>query len=477
MSRPRPLPGRVLDFIRRNDLVAAGGTIVVGVSGGPDSLCLLHVLTGLRRRLGVDLHVAHLNHRLRGAESDADAEYVRSLARELGLPATIEARDVSAYRRRHRLSLEEAAREVRYAFFADVARSSGTSTVAVGHTADDQIETVLMHLIRGTGLAGLRGMQPRSARRMADGAGITVIRPLLKTRRAEIEAYCEARGLSPRTDSSNQVPDQLRNQVRSRLLPALREYNPDIEEALLRAARAADADLAYIEEQVSRLWGSTATERPDGVAIDRAGFAALHPSLRRHLVRSALQRLLGDLRDIEAVHVESVVNAMSGPAGKRLSLARGVTFHTGYDHGLLTATGTETCPLPPLGGEHRLNIPGETDVGGWLVRSSILDRRPARPDEGDFKACLDFDVAGDLLTVRGRRRGERFQPLGVEFEKKLQDFMVDARIPRHWRDRVPLVCSPQHIVWVAGWRIDHRARVTPSTRRVLRLEFERTQRD
>jgi len=477
MSRPRPLPRRVLDFIRRNDLIAGGGTIVVGVSGGPDSLCLLHVLTGLRRRLGVALHVAHLNHRLRGAESDADAEYVSNAARELGLPATIEARDVPAYRRRHRLSLEEAAREVRYAFLAEVARSQGTDTVAVGHTADDRIETVLMHLLRGTGLAGLRGIQPRSARRTAGGTGITVIRPLLETRRMEVEAYCAARGLSPRMDSSNQALDQLRNQVRFRLLPALREYNPDIDEALLRTARAADADLAYIEEEVSRLWGSAATERPDGIAIDRAGFAALHPSLRRHLLRSALQRLLGDIRDIEAVHIESVVTAMSGPAGKRLTLPRGVTFHAGYDHGLLTAGKAAPCPLPPLEGERRLNVPGKTDIGGWLVHASLLDRRPARADEGDFTACLDFDAAGDALTVRGRRRGERFRPLGVEFEKKLQDFMVDARIPRHWRDRVPLVCSPQHIVWVAGWRIDHRARVTPSTRRVLRLEFERTRQD
>jgi tRNA(Ile)-lysidine synthase len=477
VTRRRPLSRRVLEFIRDHDLVGEGGTIVVGVSGGPDSMCLLHIMVELRRQLGIELHIAHLNHRLRGEESDGDAEYVSSVAAGLGLPATIEERDVSAYKRRHRLSLEEAAREVRYSFFAEVASSHGSDTVAVGHTADDQVETILMRVIRGTGLAGLRGMRPRSIRRTPDGAGLTVIRPLLAIRRAETEACCAARGLSPRMDSSNQLPDQLRNRVRSQLLPLLREYNADIEEALLRTARDADADLACIEEQVSRIWGSVAKEQPEGVAIDRTVFASLQPSLQRHLLRSAVQRLLGDLRDVESVHIESIVGAMSKPAGKMLSLPRELSFHGSYDHGLLTVRGQAACPLPPLEGEPRLNVPGLTDIGGWRIRSSVLDPGEARGDEGALRACLDFDAVGDRLTVRGRRRGERFQPLGVEFERKLQDFMVDARIPRHWRDRVPLVCSPKHIVWIVGRRIDHRARVTPSTSRVLCLEFERTNSD
>jgi tRNA(Ile)-lysidine synthase len=473
MSGRRPLPRRVLDFTRQHDLVSEGAPLVVAVSGGPDSLCLLHVLVALRQQLGVDIRVAHLNHGLRGAESNADAEYVAGVAGKLGLPATVETRDVPTYRRTHRLSPEEAAREVRYAFLAEVAHSCGADTVAVGHTADDQIETILMHLIRGSGLSGLRGMRPRSIRRPRGGSELAVIRPLLETERAETESYCAAKGLSPRMDSSNQLPDPLRNQVRLQLLPQLREYNADIEAALLRAARAADADLVYIEEQVSGLWGDVVAEITDGISIDRAKFAGLHPSLRRHLLRSALQRLLGDLRDIEVVHIDSMVSAMSKPAGKRITIARAVMLHVGYDQGLLTTQRHVTCPLPPLDGERPLKVPGETLIGGWRVTTRIAEHADAQGQEDEFRACLDFDVTGDRLTVRGRRRGERFQPLGVDYEKKLQDFMVDAKIPRDWRDRVPLVCSPQHIVWVAGWRIDHRARVTPATKRVLSLEFER----
>jgi tRNA(Ile)-lysidine synthase len=472
MKRQQPLPRRVLRFIREHDLFRANEPLLVGVSGGPDSVCLLHILSGLKLTPGTELHIAHLNHMLRGAESDADAEYVYSLARELGITATIENRDVKAYQRKNRLSLEEAAREVRYTFFSEVSRSLGADTVAVGHTADDQIETILMHLVRGAGLSGLRGMQPLNIWRLPEGASLRIARPLLEVRRDETEDYCHTKGLSPRSDSSNRLPSQLRNRVRSQLIPLLREYNPDIETSLLRTARAADADMAYIDEQVYRLCGHVIEERPEGIAIERDEFSRLYPALKRHIVRSALLRLLGDLHDIESIHIESLLEAMTKPAGKRLHLPRGLAFHGDYGHGLITARGEIGCPYPPLDGEHRLNVPGETEFSGWRVRSIILKQRPADAVEMKWRNCLDFDVTGDKLTVRGRKRGDRFQPLGMEYPKKLQDFMVDSKIPRHWRDGVPLVCSPQQIIWVAGWRIDHRAMVTQSTERVLCIEFE-----
>ncbi len=473
MDRQQPLSRNVLRFIRERHLANENETLLVGVSGGPDSVCLIHILASLSETLGIKLHIAHLNHLLRGAESDADADYVSALARELGIPATIERREVKAYQKEHRLSLEEAAREVRYAFFSEVARSLGADTVVVGHTADDQIETVLMHLVRGTGLAGLRGMQPLSAMRFTGGVELKIARPLLEVSRAETEAYCAARGLSPRSDSSNILTDRLRNKIRSQLVPLLRDYNPDIDSALLRMAGAADSDLAYIEKEASRVWGKVVREQPDGIAIDKDEFAKLHPALKRHLVRSALQNLLGDLQDIESVHIESLLDALAKPAGKKLSLARGLAFHGDYDYGFITINKTLPCPYPALEGEHRLEIPGETELCGWRVKSSILTSRQKKGSEKELQACFDLDVVGKELTVRGRRRGDRFQPLGMESPKKLQDFMVDAKISRSRRDNVPLVCSPQHILWVVGWRIDHRARVTPSTRHVLCLEFDK----
>ncbi len=300
-----------------------------------------------------------------------------------------------------------------------------------------------------------------------------MIRPLLEVRRETIEAYCLAHELSPRTDSSNLLPDQLRNRVRSQLIPLLRQYNPDFDVALLRLADSASADMAFIEKEIAKHWGSVALEQHDGVFIDKKGFSGLEPAIKRHLLRSAVHRLLGDLQDIEAVHIENLVEAMSKPAGKRLSLPRGLTFYVDYDHGVITSRETPLCPFPVLKGEYPLTIPGETEFDGWTVRSRILRRRPEAVRESRWRAYLDLDVAGMELTVRGRRRGDRFQPLGMKSLKKLQDFMVDARIPRSWRDNVPLVCSPRQILWVAGWRIDHRARVTKSTKKVLCLELQR----
>ncbi|MBT9160719.1 MAG: tRNA(Ile)-lysidine synthase [Dehalococcoidia bacterium] len=531
--------------------------LVVGVSGGTDSICLLHVLLQLRDKLGIDLHVAHLNHQLRGAEADADAEHVSNLARQLGIAATIQKRDVTESRVKSqesrvrggrdgdsrlstldsrllfdsRSSLEEAAREVRYAFFAEVARATGAGAVAVGHTADDQAETLLMHLIRGTGLLGLRGMEPLSRWRLLDGTQLTVIRPLLEVSRKETEAYCAACDLSTRRDSSNISPKYLRNRIRAELIPVLREYNPRIRESLSRAARTIAADIAHLDGEVAGLWDSvavagvrgqgsgegglptdncqlttanrpptTAQDRPDAVALDNRAFSVLSPALQRHLLRSVLERLLGDLRDIELVHIEGLLKVLVRPAGKRLSLPGGLVFHGSYTESLITRAEDAPCPLPSLAGEYKLAIPGETMLPGWRVKATILETLrsgvfgvwsretlcsgvesplPLPRDSGLWtldprldKACLDFDLTGAELVVRSRRDGDRFQPLGMGESKKLQDFMVDARIPRFWRDRVPLVCAGGQIIWVVGWRIDHRVRVTDSTRRVLCLEFE-----
>ncbi len=470
MPRKEPLQRHVLRSIKSQALFQAKDTVVVGVSGGPDSVCLLHVLAGLQDKLGIKLHVAHLNHTLRGAESDADAEYVAALAQRLGLPATIEERDVRAYQTSHRCSLEEAAREVRYGFFAQVAQSAGASCVALGHTADDQVETILMHLIRGTGMAGLRGMQPFSLWRSARGdSEIRVVRPLLDITGEETEAYCAAHRLAPRQDASNLSPAHLRNRIRAELIPLLRSYNPNIRAALLRAARALSDDYAWLQQEVSRVWPEVVREGPEGLVLDTKAFAYLHPALKRHLLRAMLDRLMGNLVDIEAVHVESILETLAKPAGKSLDLPGGLVLSTEHGRAVVGPPG-ERCPLPVLEGEHRLLVPGETRLGGWLVTASIAHHAT---DAQGWSADLDFDLAGGELVVRSRRPGDSFQPLGMSECKKLQDFMVDAKTPRSWRNRVPLVCSRSQIVWVAGWRIDERVKVTGSTERILHLEFER----
>ena len=468
------LEQRVLRFIQEHRLVSSQQTLLVAVSGGPDSVCLLHILVNLQNELGTGLHVAHLNHQLRGAESEADARYVSDLAHQLGIPATIEERDVKSHQTQHHLSLEEAAREVRYTFLAEVARSIGVSQVAVGHTIDDHIETILMHLIRGTGTRGLRGLQPSTEWQLRQpGNSLNIIRPLLQINRQETTDYCHNHKLNPRLDASNLSLSPLRNRMRHQLLPLLKSYNPRVAEALLRTAQIAGDDLAFLDEECTRLWDKIAQEQGDTIILDKERLLELPSALKRHLLRIAIGKLLGNLKDIETRHIEGIMAALAKPAGRRISLPGGLIFAIEYNRYLLAPGAAALSPLPILRGEFPLKLPGETLLPGWRIETAIISREQMAEKNDDFTAYLDLDKTGNKLAVRSRQPGDRFQPLGLSQPKKLGEFMIDAKIPRAWRQRIPIVCSPSQILWVVGWRIDERVKVTEDTKRVLCLEFKR----
>jgi len=497
-ERQQSLEQRVLGFIQQHQLIS-GEKLAVAVSGGPDSVCLLHILAKLQKELKVSLHVAHLNHQLRGIESEADANYVSDLAHQLAIPATIEGRDVKGYQAEHRLSLEEAAREVRYSFLTEVAKSIGTNLVAVGHTMDDHIETILLHLIRGTGTKGLRGLQPYSEWKSKSGS-FTIIRPLLEVSRRETEDYCQSHELKPRIDVSNISLSPLRNRIRHQLLPLLKSYNPGIAQAVLRTGRIASDDIAFLDKQTAQLWDEVAQEQGETIVLDKKRFDQLPPAPKRYLFRAAVERLLGSTKDIEMRHIEQMLSAVNKPAGKRLSLPGGLIFSIEYSKYLLTLDPNSLSPLPSLDTEFQLRIPGKTLFPGWRVEASIIDPSVVKgkpegantPSEiitplplikgkgtkgmglikNDFAAYFDLDKVGDKLLVRPRQPGDRFQPLGLDQPKKLNEFMIDAKIPRAWRQRIPIVCSPEHIIWVAGWRLDERVKVSEDTKKVLRLEFK-----
>ena len=491
--RQETLEQRVLHFIQEHNLVSRQQKVVVAVSGGPDSVCLLHIMVELQEELDMKLHVAHLNHQLRGAESEADAHYVSNLARQLGIPATIEQRDVKSYQARQHLSLEEAAREVRYAFLAQVAGSIGAGRIAVGHTIDDHIETILLHLIRGTGTRGLRGLLP-SNRWQSAGDSLTVIRPLLPVSRDETVSYCRHHQLIPRLDTSNLSLSLLRNRIRHQLLPLLKSYNPRVAEALLRTARIAADDLSFLDKEIGRLRPEIIQKQGNTIILDRERFDGLPHALKQNLLRASIEELLGSLKDIEACHIEQVMDALNKPAGKRLTLPMGLTFAIEYNRYLLGQDLVALCPFPRLEAEFTLKIPGETHLPGWHLEATIINPKDesgggeaplinlsspltGEGDKGDglprsLIAYFDLDEAGDRLVVRSRQPGDSFQPLGMAQPKKLGEFMIDAKIPQAWRQRIPVVCSPAQILWVVGWRIDDRVKVTKNTEQVLCLKFE-----
>ncbi len=497
----------VLHFIREHHLVSSQSRLLVAVSGGPDSVCLLHILVKLKEELGIRLHVAHLNHQLRGAESEADARYVSNLARRLGIPATIDQRDVKAHQKDKHLSLEEAAREVRYTFLAQVAEAIGASQTAAGHTMDDHIETILMHLVRGTGTRGLRGLQPR-AEWQSSGTSLTIIRPLLPVSREETAGYCHHHQLRPKIDASNLSLSPLRNRIRHQLLPLLKSYNPQVTEALLRTAEIAGDDLAVMDKEGSQLWAEITRRQENTIILDKKRLLELPSALKRHLLRMSIERLLGNVKDIEMRHIEEIMGALTKPAGKKLSLPGGLIFSVEYNSYLIGQDPAALSPFPTLEGELPLKLPGKTMLPGWGVEATIIPPEAMKDDAGAyiegslkglrpfktyvspsplkergtkgvrlinnlFTAYFDRDKTGDKITVRSRKTGDRFQPLGMSQPKKLNEFMIDAKIPQAWRRRIPLVCSPHHILWVVGWRIDDRVKVTEDTKQVLRLKFER----
>lgn len=464
---------RVRAFISRHDLLSPGETLVVGISGGADSVCLLYLLLELQKELAIKLHLAHLDHQLRGTDSAADAGYVADLARRLNVPATIEKRDVAAYKEKCHCSLEEAARQARHKFFAHVAVQAGAQKVALGHTRDDQVETILMHILRGSGTLGLRGLEP--LRKEPDT--VTIIRPLLEVTREETTFFCSARHIEARSDASNFSLAFLRNRLRLELLPCLRKYNPGVDHALLHLAEISSADTAFIEENARRIWKKIAREEQEAVYLDKNTLLQLPVAMQRQLLKMAIASVLGNTRDIEIKHIESIRQLALGQTGKHLSLPHKLVCRSSYREIAFFRSSCPLlpwpCPFSPLPEETVIKIPGETVLPGWRIMSSIIPKQIAN-SIGPFVAELNYDKAGNKLLVRRRRPGDRFQPLGMSTTKKLQDFMVDVKIPLHWREYVPLVCSHEHILWVAGWRIDERYKITADTRQILRLEFSET---
>ena len=460
-----------------------GKRLVVAVSGGPDSLAMLYALHRLKTDQELELYGAHLDHGIRGGESEADARFVTETFRGLGIDFTSEREDVPSFKKTHRLSTEEAAREVRYGFLYRVAHERRADAVAVGHTADDQAETVLMNIIRGSGLAGLRGMELR-ARRTFAGKEVLLVRPLLNLSRQDTVEYCRAQRLKPRLDRSNLSTEPTRNRVRLKLLPILEEFNPAVRDALTRLSRSATQDDEHLESEVDTVWPAAVREGAGHVAIDKAAYNQLGPAVQARLLRRAVALAEGSLDGIEHVHIDEMAQMMSGAAGRNLDLPRGIRFAVGYREATITYGGTGLCGLPPLKGDHLLKIPGETQICGWRVEAKLVEQSTEEASVGKYDAgskpehapygltaYLGRDALRAQTRVRARRPGDRFQPLGMSQPKKLQDFMVDAKVPRQWRDRVPLVVSADGIAWVVGWRIAEWAKVKKGTPQAVEIRF------
>ena len=471
---------RLRETLDTECLLSASETVLVGVSGGPDSLCLLNIL----HRLEYPLIVAHLDHGLR-PESQEDAGRVKRFADDLGVPFSLGRADVAGIADLKSLSVEEAARRARYEFLFAQAREFGAQAVAVGHTADDQVETVLMHLLRGAGLAGLKGMEFRALPN-AWSQEIPLVRPLLSAWRAEVLDDLAEQGLQPVLDRTNLDTTIYRNRLRHELLPYLESYQPAVRQVLWRMAQIFSGDYEIIEQVVAKAWQDCAVELGPGyVSISIEKFNQLPIGLQRHVLRRAMGVLRPGLRDIDFESVERALAFLAQPphsreqdfiADLRLIREGELLWVAGWDADLPR----EGWPQLLEKGEYELSVPGELQLlGGWRLRAIPVEDvnaalAAALANADPYQAWIVLDQLSLPLKVRSRRAGDRFRPLGMGGHSvKLADFMVNVKLNRRARAAWPLVCAGKAIAWVAGFRIGHPFRLQKNTMRAAHLKLFR----
>ena len=452
---------RIIRTIERERMFGPGMHVGVAVSGGADSACRLHALLEVGPRWNLRLSVLHLNHRLRGQESDRDEEFVREMAARAGLPIL-----VGSWDRRDAVSLnlEEAARDARLAFFAEAMASGAVERVAVGHTRGDQAETVLFRFLRGAGTAGLSGIRP--------AASTGIVRPLIALDRDEVEAFLRERSIAWREDSSNLSPAFARNRIRHSLLPQLaREWNPAIAETLANTADWALAEEAYWEGEIDRLAAERFRESGGAVVLRADALAALPLAVARRLVRRAMERVKGGLRGIGFLHIEAVLDLAAGGEGHGRLQAPGLDIFRSFDWLRVARSGSETpenrnyCFPAPVPG--RVALPGADSA-------ILLELIETTGTSGSLESVYNSGVSGlDLesligaLEIRNWRPGDRIQPIGKAAEEKIKTLFQEARIPlwerRHW----PVLVCGSSIVWTRRFGPDARFAAGPGARLAL----------
>jgi len=483
---------QVVRYVRHVPMLVPGELVVVAVSGGIDSAVLLYTLSALRQRLSIQLHCAHLNHQFRGAEAERDAEFVRNFSAQLGLPCSIETRNVPEFVRQHKLSPQDAARQLRYEFLTALADRLGASKIATAHTADDQAETVLMGLIRGVGLHGLGGIQP-----IMNG---TIIRPFLHITRQDIATFAGVAGVEFVEDSSNASRKYLRNAVRLDLLPLLKEqFNPAIVTRLGMYARRFREDAECVEQIARERYPLICTNLPQVVKINLDFFTKECITIQRALLYQGFEALTGNRHCLESGHARTVIALYTTKSpGKQASLPHGVRAYRDSAWGYMT-TEREVAREPNFS-EACLAAPGTTRLGQFRIMIEAADsgydyvrdftakaqrhrEKHRGKDSVPLRLCgkesdtmweqdLDAGQVQFPIRIRFRHPGDVFQPFGMSGKKRVKKFFIDRKIPKNKRESIPIFEDAAGIVWIAGYSIDERVKITAQTTRVLRCCVE-----
>ena len=461
----------LLDHVKRTidhyHLLDKGDRLIVGVSAGVDSMVLLHLLNVFRQQFDLSLIVAHVNHGLRPKESEVEAELVQKESERLGLTFEYGLFNVKEFQKAGGISLQDAARRIRFHYFNVLLQKYSANKIALGHNADDQVETVLLRLMRGSGLKGLKGILP-----IREGR---VIRPLLEVWRREIESFAEEMKIPYLLDSSNLKENYLRNRLRLTLLPLIeKEYQPNFKEIVLKTSAILREENDYLERGAEEAYHKIVQEEKDALSFRLSQYQSLHPAIQWRVLQKMWGRIDKggmDMEVREGIEVDHIYKKLHqlNPSFL-LELSHGVSLEKRYD--LVTIKKGWAKPVPPF--EVELISPGRTYIEE--IKREIVIEEASRIDKiKDIyrlpdMALLDYQNLQFPLKVRNFRPGDRFQPLGLKGTQKLKEFFIDHKIPKFERPRIPLLISGEMIAWIVGYRINERVRVTEKTQRVLKVK-------
>lgn len=447
---------KVENFIKKESMISPNDKVILALSGGPDSMALLALLKELEDKMGFTVIAAHLNHGLR-EEADGEAAFVEDYCSQRGIPCYVRKVNIKEAARREGKTLEEAGREERYRFFRELKEELGAHRIATAHHQDDLAETVLHHIIRGTGIKGLRGIMPVNG---------DLIRPLLVVTRREIEEYLDMRGIPYCIDMSNYEPVYLRNRIRNELIPYLkREFNPRLVESLCQLAGIARMENEVLELEAEKYWEKVLRSREEGkLVLDVPSLTLLHPAYQHRLVIKALKEVRGGKEgDINLKEVEDVLNLLQKTGSSRIiHLAGGVKANKAYQELIISTREEEKAAYA-----YQVKIPGEIYIPEldevYVFEVADIERM----DKEGAVAYLDYGRLKFPLFIRSRKPGDVFRPAGLKGSKKIKDFFIDEKIPLSRRDKIPLLAAGEKIYAILGMRVAEEAAVNQDTQKVL----------
>lgn len=458
---------RILETIKNYNMIVEGDRVVVGVSGGPDSVCLLNILNSLKNSLNIKLYIAHIEHGFRGKASIEDAEFVKQLGHQMGIEVFIKYIDVPKFIEESGLSPEEAAREVRYDFYNQVLTKVGGNKVALGHNLDDQIETLIMRFLRGTGTKGLGGISPVR--------GDKFIRPLIETSRDDIMKFLNENNIKYRIDKTNLEDIYHRNSIRLRLIPLLeKEYNPNLKQTLARMVRIIREDNLYLEELAEIEYIKRSSKKREGIFLRELNIKSLPFPIKTRVMLKGIEEFKGSTKDVGLGHVLDVIALLeSGTVGARVMLPEKMVIEKIYDGIYITDERGISNKFKPY--EYTFKIPGRCYVpeSGTVLNTQVISRDELKEIQEDpLIGQFDYDKIKGNLKIRNKRPGDRFKPLGLKGTKKLKDFFIDEKVPVYIRNKTPLLVSGTDIVWVIGFRISDEYKITDNTKKILLVKGE-----